>query len=240
MGTVTVSRKQRLRTLEKEIRSGMEEFYYVGMKLKEIRDEELFKEDGFETWERYCKERWEWDRTYVHRLITASEYREKLPALPNGQQEWSERSVRELTRIPDKRQAARVAERIVKEIEKSHKEAAKDREQRPLDATASTVRKFVDDDLVVTIGTTGTSRTWWSRSAPRPPKARQEPGGHDRHHGRGSSGRLAARGDQHVDRGANRPASRATGLPTALPACRPGGTAAVDHRAALQHVGTIT
>ena len=38
MGTVTVSRKQRLRTLEKEIRSGMEEFYYVGMKLKEMRD----------------------------------------------------------------------------------------------------------------------------------------------------------------------------------------------------------
>ena len=67
MGTVTVSRKQRLRTLEKEIRSGMEEFYYVGMKLKEIRDEELYKEDGFETWEKYCRERWEWDReAYVH------------------------------------------------------------------------------------------------------------------------------------------------------------------------------
>ena len=39
---------------------------------------------------------------------------------------------------------------------------------------------------MVTIGTTataGTTRTWWSRSAPRPPKARREPGGHDRHHG---------------------------------------------------------
>src|SRR6516164_9199212 len=53
---MTVSRKQRLRTLENEIRKGMEEFYYTGMKLKEIRDDELYKEDGFETWERYCKE----------------------------------------------------------------------------------------------------------------------------------------------------------------------------------------
>ena len=56
-------------------------------------------------------------------------------------------SVRELTRIPDKRQAARVAERIVKEVEKSHAQAAKDPEQKPLKLSASTVRKFVDEDL---------------------------------------------------------------------------------------------
>ena len=40
--------------------------------------------------------------------------------------------------------------------------------------------------------------------------------------GGGSSGRLAARRDQLADRGVNQPASRATRLPTALPACRPG------------------
>lgn len=53
--TVTVSRKQRLRTLENEIRTEMEEFYHTGQKLKEIRDDELYKEDGFETWEKYCR-----------------------------------------------------------------------------------------------------------------------------------------------------------------------------------------
>ncbi len=110
---LTVSRKQRLRELEKELRSGMEEFYYTGMKLKEIRDDELYKEDGFEMWDKYCGERFELSRSHVHKLIIASEYREKMPTLPSGQQSWSEHSVRELTRIPDKKQAARVAAKAV-------------------------------------------------------------------------------------------------------------------------------
>ena len=55
---LAVSRKQRLRELEKEIRSGMEEFYYIGMNLKKFRDDELYKEDGFETWGKYCWDRW--------------------------------------------------------------------------------------------------------------------------------------------------------------------------------------
>ena len=100
---------------------------------RQPRPEALYKEDGFETWERYCRERWEWDRTHVHNVITSAEYQEKLPTLASGQQKWTERSVREFRRIPDKRQAARVADRIVKEVEKSHKEAAKDPEVKPLE-----------------------------------------------------------------------------------------------------------
>src|SRR5262245_45129535 len=147
MSDMTTTRKQRLRTLENEIRTGMEEFYYTGMKLKEIRDDELYKEDGFATWEAYCKERWEWSRQHVHRLITASEYREKLPASPNGDKEWSEATVRELTRIEDKRDAAKVAAKVVKAVEQSEKEAARNPEVKPIKLTAATVRKFVDADL---------------------------------------------------------------------------------------------
>ena len=116
----------------------MEEFYHTGQKLKEIRDQNLYLEDGFKTWDEYCLKRWEWNRSHVHRLITASEYREKLPTLPSGQHDWSERSVRELTRIPDKKQAARVAVKVVKEIEKNDGKL-----------TANVVKKFVDDDLGV-------------------------------------------------------------------------------------------
>jgi len=83
---------------------------------KEIRDDELYKEDGFETWERYCKERWELSRAHVHRLITASEYRVNLPALPNGNSVWTEASVRELTRIPDKKEAAKVAKKVIERV----------------------------------------------------------------------------------------------------------------------------
>ena len=156
MPDMTVSRKQRLRTLEKEIRSGMEEFYYTGMKLKEIRDDELYKEDGFDTWERYCKERWEWGSNYVSKLIKASEYREKLPDLSGNRTsstgshpEWSEATVRELTRIDDKRDAARVAAKVVKAVEQSEKEASRNPDVKPLKLTASVVRKFVDEDLGV-------------------------------------------------------------------------------------------
>jgi len=132
-----------------EIRSGMEEFYYTGMKLKEIRDDELYKEDGFETWEKYCRVRWELSASRVRRLISASEYREKLPRVPSGHAQWSERSVRELTRIPDKKQAARVAAKVVKAIEQSEKEATKNPDAKPMRLSSSTIKRFVDEDLGV-------------------------------------------------------------------------------------------
>lgn len=153
MANVASPRKQRLRTLENDIRSGMEEFYHTGMKLKEIRDDQLYKEDGFDTWETYCKERWEWSGSYALKLITASEYREKLPSPSTnrtiGPCEWSERTVRELTRLEDKRDAARVAAKVVKEVERSEQQAAKDPEAKPVKLTAATVRKFVDIELGV-------------------------------------------------------------------------------------------
>ena len=136
-----------LHDAEAKIRKGMEEYYYSGRELKPIRDDELYKFDGFETWEKYCREQWEWSAERARRLITASEYREKLPSPTNVGAKWSEGSVRELTRIPDKRQAARVAGKIIKEIEKSHEEAAKDPDRKPLKLSSSTVRKFVDEDL---------------------------------------------------------------------------------------------
>jgi len=37
----------------------------------------------------------------------------------NGIQDWSERSVRQLTRIPDKKQAARVAAKVIEAVEKN-------------------------------------------------------------------------------------------------------------------------
>jgi len=154
MGTLTCSRKQRLRTLEKEIRSGMEEFYYTGMKLKEIRDNKLYKEDGFETWARYCRERWEWSDERARQLIVASEYREKLPEPPKSASNkeapttcWTEASIRQLTRIPDKKQAAKVAAKVVKAVEQSEKQTAKNPDVKPIKLSSSTVRKFVDEDL---------------------------------------------------------------------------------------------
>lgn len=125
----------------------MEEFYYTGMKLKEIRDDELYKEDGFGTWQEYCKVRWEYAKSYANKLIQAADYRSKLPGGTTGTQTWSERSIRELTRIPDKKQAARVAAKVIKAVEDSAKETTKTPSAKPLKLSSSTVKRFVDEDL---------------------------------------------------------------------------------------------
>jgi hypothetical protein len=148
-----VSRKDRLERLEAEIRSDLEAFCRVGVRLKEIRDAQLYREVGFATWERYCRDRWDWDRTYVGRLITAADYRAALPTVPIGineyKREWNKATIRELTRLEDKRDAAKVAAKVIKAVERSEKEADKDPEVKPLKLTAATVRKFVDAELGV-------------------------------------------------------------------------------------------
>ena len=82
-------------------------------RIREIKDDELYKEDGFGTWESYCRERWELGKRHANQLILSAEYRNKITVGASGAQSWSERSVRELTRIPDKRQAVRVAKAVV-------------------------------------------------------------------------------------------------------------------------------
>jgi hypothetical protein len=145
----TPSRAQRLESLEADIRRGLEEFYHTGMKLKEIRDDELYREAGFDTFEAYCKGRFDWSKGRASQLIKASEYRAELPEFTNGKQgqgdyQWSERSVRELTRIGDKRVAALVAAAVIKEVQESKEAAAKDPGVKPLKLTAALVREYVD------------------------------------------------------------------------------------------------
>ena len=53
----------------------------------------------------------------------------------------------ELTRIPDKKQAARVAAKAVKAVEQSEKEAAKNPDAKPMKLSSSTIKRFVDEDL---------------------------------------------------------------------------------------------
>jgi len=142
MTALTVTRKQRLLTLEKEISAGLENFFEAGIKLRAIKDDELYKEAGFETWEKYCRERCDWSQTYVGKIIVAAEYRLELPDRTNctsvRQKEWNENQVRQLTRIPSKKHAATVATRVLKHVEQTGKRL-----------TAAVVKKFVDQDLGV-------------------------------------------------------------------------------------------
>lgn len=62
-------------------------YYEIGLELRAIRDKRLYKVKreeavtgrySFETFEDYCKVRWEWERQHAYRLIDAASAAEKL------------------------------------------------------------------------------------------------------------------------------------------------------------------
>lgn len=56
--------------LEGIIEKNLQSFYEVGKALAEIRDRELYRDVlGYDTFEAYCKDRWDFSRSYAYRLI---------------------------------------------------------------------------------------------------------------------------------------------------------------------------
>ena len=96
---VTTIDRGRLDQLESTISKNMKAFYEIGTALKEIRDSRLYKTVlGFDTFEDYCRERWDMSRIHGHRLIESAQVHENL--LPTGNiQPTSERQVRPLTKL---------------------------------------------------------------------------------------------------------------------------------------------
>ncbi len=169
MAIPMASRKQRLRTLENSIRKNFESFVQTGMALREIRDDELFKEDGFEKWEHYLKQRvgdqFGIEMRHAQRLIQCAEIRPKLPDAKNlpsssGCSGWSQLAVLEFGRLVPEREddnrkkdyaalrksdAARVAKAAISIAEQDA--AKKDTEPEAVVVTSMHVRKAVDADL---------------------------------------------------------------------------------------------
>jgi len=88
-----------LKELETIIDKNMTAFYQVGSALAKIRDSRLYR-DTHDTFEAYCRDRWDMGRSYAHRLIDSSSVVEKL--LPMGNIPTSERQTRPLTKLePD-------------------------------------------------------------------------------------------------------------------------------------------
>jgi hypothetical protein len=157
MQAIDKSRKQRLRACERVLLEHMEEFVKVGLALKEIRDDRLYEADGHKTFDAYLKSRgneFGIQKRYANDLIGSAELRTKLPAVVGATGAhhdegagWTERSVRELKRLPTTGRAKSVATQVIKEVERN---GAK--------LTSTVVRKFVDRAL-------GIVRT---KSKPRP------------------------------------------------------------------------
>ena len=89
----------RLDELEATIERGRKTFVEVGLALAEIRDARLYRPEH-PTFEEYCRARWNWSRSYAHRIIEAAATSE---ALPDGQRPETESQARELARIEPNR-----------------------------------------------------------------------------------------------------------------------------------------
>lgn len=61
-----------LETLEDIIEGGLKSFYEMGVALKTIRDNRLYRKD-FGTFEDYCQTKWKLNKSHSYRLIDSSE-----------------------------------------------------------------------------------------------------------------------------------------------------------------------
>jgi hypothetical protein len=67
--TKSDERLQRIRALQRDIERNVKACYEAGLKLRQIRDEELYKEDGFTTFQAFCGETFEFPAAEAERLI---------------------------------------------------------------------------------------------------------------------------------------------------------------------------
>ena len=136
------TRKQRWVECHKVLAEHMEEFVRVGLALREIRDDQLYKEGGYDTFEKCVKEEWDIGKSYATQLIGSATLRLHLPtpkkvtSSNQVQAEWNASSVRELKRLESTSKANHVARVVLKAVDNGDAKL-----------TARTIRKHVDAEL---------------------------------------------------------------------------------------------
>lgn len=93
--------REELKASEAVIERGKQTFIEVGTALRDIRDRKGYRFE-FSTFDEYCKKRWDFGRSYAHRVIAAVEVMDNL--LPMGNIPESERQLRPLTALPPAQQ----------------------------------------------------------------------------------------------------------------------------------------
>jgi len=97
-----------LNRLECIITRNLQSFYEVGRALMEIRDKGLYRDVlGFETFEAYCKSKWDFASNYARRLITSAETFDNIKSVPIGTVPTTESQTRPLSKLePDQQREA--------------------------------------------------------------------------------------------------------------------------------------
>ena len=150
METLTTQETVRLVELERIIQKGKDTFVEVGTALAEIREAKLYRPK--QTFEEYCKDRWDFTRDYASKLIMAAEVVGNLSTIVDKPK--TESQTRPLAKLPPEDQPAawEKAQELAKEegkpvaarhVEKAVEEVMPKKEPEP------------DVDPVVVDGTQG-------------------------------------------------------------------------------------
>jgi hypothetical protein len=108
MDIVIKGNTEELDKLEAVIQRNAGAFYEIGCALMEIRDKGLYRDVlGFETFEAYCKARWDFSKRHVYRLIDSANVVDTVKSDPMGHFPDNERQCRPLTKLePDQQRIA--------------------------------------------------------------------------------------------------------------------------------------
>lgn len=108
LAVIEQAEHERLATLEATIERGLDTFVSVGRALSEVRDARLYR-FTHDTFEGYCRERWEMGRAHAYRLIEGAEVARLVS--PNGDMPVpaTEATARELAPLKDDPEVMREA-----------------------------------------------------------------------------------------------------------------------------------
>lgn len=95
---------ERLQSLEKTIESNLTAFFSVGLALTEIRDTNLYKLQGYQSFNKYCQERWDFRSRYAYWQIEASVIMQNLQTNGLAFLPTCERHVRPLAKLSPEQQ----------------------------------------------------------------------------------------------------------------------------------------
>lgn len=85
MSELTTTESQKLEQLENVIEQGLQTFVEVGNALMGIREDRLYRQE-FDTFEEYCKTRWQLERRRAYQLMGAASVVENLSTMvDNGE-----------------------------------------------------------------------------------------------------------------------------------------------------------
>lgn len=107
------------------IERGLRTTIEVGISMKAIRDQKLYK-GKYDNFESYVKLRWECSRSRAYQLIEAAEVDANLSTIVDKDRPQTESQLREVAKAPVEKQAEVVKKAVEKAAEENRKPVAKD------------------------------------------------------------------------------------------------------------------